>query len=211
MELNLYLYFIYSRLKLLYILSTLFISMHELRNTNVHQSEIKLVIKGSGYSNFLSDDFNIEPYEVKINGEINDLCKKSCSFNNDLNNVTIKFNETIISCENMFNGLENIREIDLSNFDASKVERMDSMFSNCINLEKINFGKINTSSVKLMNNSFSNCKKLTSIDVSDLNTSSVITMKSMFSQCESLTSIDASNLILKMLKIWKICLLIAIN
>ena len=72
MKSNIFLYCIYSRLKLLYILSALFISMHELRNMNIYQSEIKLVIKGSGYSQFLSDDFNTEPDEVIINGEIND-------------------------------------------------------------------------------------------------------------------------------------------
>ena len=152
-------------MKLLYILSTIFISMHKLRNLNVYQSEIKLVIKGSGYSQFLSDDFNTEPDEVIINGEINDSCKKNCIFDNDLNNVTIKFNNQITSCENMFYGLINITEIDLSNFDASHVESMAFMFSQCLGLEKINFGEIDTSSVTLMNNLFQNCTKLTSIDL----------------------------------------------
>ena len=48
----------------------------------------------------------------------------------------------------MFNSLNNIIEIDLSNFDVSQVTTMYFMLNGCSNLEKINFGKINTSSLK---------------------------------------------------------------
>ena len=187
------LYFIYSRLKFLYILSTLFISIHDLRNMNAYLSEIKLVIRGRVNSNFLYNDFNPEPSEIIINKEIRYSGIKSYTFTEDLNNVVIKFNESIISCENMFYGLTNIIEIDLSNFDTSKVKNMSSMFCECSSLEKIYFGNINTSSVKDMNNLFHYCNKLTSIDVSNFDTSSVTTMKAMFRACASLTFIDLSN------------------
>ena len=124
--------------------------MHNLRNINVYQSEIKLVIKGSGNIFFLNNNFNPEPSEVIINNEIKDQYIKDYNFVKDFNNVTIKFNNPINSCEKMFEGLANIKEIDLSNFDTSKVIRMDYMFYGCSNLEKINFGKINTSLVKTM-------------------------------------------------------------
>jgi hypothetical protein len=39
-------------------------------------------------------------------------CKKNCNFNEEINNVTIKFNNKIESFEKMFNGLTNIIEID---------------------------------------------------------------------------------------------------
>ena len=74
MKANSFLYFIYKIFKILYILSTFFISLHNLRNIELYQSEIKLIIKCSGYSNFLSNDFNTEPYEVIINGEIKNSC-----------------------------------------------------------------------------------------------------------------------------------------
>ena len=93
----------------------------------------------------------------------------------------------------MFQGLSNLVEIDLSNFDASKVTAMNNMLSSCINLEKINFGKINTSSVQRMDYLFSNSAKLSSIDVSNFDTSSVTKMERMFAGCTSLTSIDVSN------------------
>ena len=93
----------------------------------------------------------------------------------------------------MFNGLVNLKEIDLSNLDFSKVTNMESMFKNCLNLSKINFGNINTSSVENMAQLFHNCTSLTSINVSNFNTSSVTNMNSMFRECNSLTSIDVSN------------------
>jgi len=93
----------------------------------------------------------------------------------------------------MFNGLNNIKEIDLSLFDFSLVTNMSYMFNDCYNLEKINIGKINTSSVMDMRYLFMNCKKLTSIDLSYFDTHSVINMTSIFGHCETLTSIDASS------------------
>ena len=193
MKANLLLYFIYSRLKFLYFLSTIFISMHDLRNIEYYQSEIKLVIEGSGTINFLNDDFNPAPSEVIINNEIKNSGIKKYKFNENLINVVIKFNNSITSCENMFKKLPKIKEIDLSNFDVSKVTSMNSMFHECSDLEKINFGNINTSSVKNFENLFHNCIKLASIDVSNFDTSSVTTMNRMFRYCKSLTSIDASN------------------
>ena len=56
----------------------------------------------------LYNDFNQEPSEVIINKEIKYSGIKSYTFTEDLNNVVIKFNESIISCENMFYGLANI-------------------------------------------------------------------------------------------------------
>ena len=168
MKLNSFLYFANSIVKLLFVLSTLFISILNLRNLNVYQSEIKLVIKGRGDIFFLNNNFSSEPSEVIINNEIKDSYIKSYNFVKDFNNITIKFNNTIKSCESMFDGLANIIEMDLSNFDSSKVERMDKMFYKCSNLEKINFGNINTSLVKTMRNLFSCCSKLTSINLSIL-------------------------------------------
>ena len=108
------------------------------------------------------------------------------------NNVTLIFNDEITSCENMFKGLSNIIEIDLSFFDFSKVKNMYSMFYGCTNLKKIKFGNINTSSVVNMSQLFFECKNLISIDLSNFDTSSVINMSRMFSTCEKILSIDAS-------------------
>ena len=170
----------------------LFLTFLILLFISFEQLEINLIIKGKGEQIFINNSFYLNPSIVIINGEIKNSCKKSCVFENDINNVTIKFNESLNSCENMFDGLSNIIEINLSNLDTSKVTNMDSMFNQCINLGEIKFGNINTSLVKNMYQLFHNCKKLETIDVSNFDTSSVTTMKYLFRYCESLITIDVS-------------------
>ena len=164
-----------------------FISLFEL----IRNSEIKLRIQGGGEINLLNRSFFFDPSDVIVNGESKPLCRKTCLFNNDINNATIKFDDQINICENMFYGMENIIEIDLSNFDASNVISMHRMFSDCVDLQKITFGNINTSLVQNMKELFNNCIKLTTIDRLNFNTLSVKTMNSMFNHCESLLSINA--------------------
>ena len=155
--------------------------------------EINMIINGTNNKNILSDSFIYNPSEIIINGKDAICNNKNCNLNDNLNNITIKFNEEIKTCENMFNNLDNIIEIDLSNFDASKVKNMSKMFNECLNIEKINLGKINTSSVQNMYRLFHNCTKLTSIDVSNFDTSSVTNMEAMFAYCHKLITVNVSN------------------
>ena len=154
-------------------------------------SEIKMIIQGEGEINILNNTFNYDPSDVLVNGESKSECKITCEFVDDLNNVTIKFDSKITSCEYMFDGMTNIIEIDLSNFDASNVINMNGMFKDCINLKKITFGDINTSLVENMDELFLRCKSLITIDRLDFDTISVKTMIRMFRNCESLLSINA--------------------
>ena len=114
-------------------------------------SEIHLVIQGSGEQQLLGDYFFTyiqQPSEVLVNGVKDDSCSKTCNLVGDKNNITLKFDTQIESCYQMFYWLDNIIEIDLSNFDASKVRNMRWMFDGCSNLEKIEFGNINTPSLE---------------------------------------------------------------
>ena len=160
-----------------------------------YYSEIHLVIQGRGEKKFLGDNFNTEPSEVYINGIKNDSCKKKCDLNRDKNNITLRFEKQIESLQSMFDTLPNIIEIDISNFDTSKVKTMNRMFCDCKDLEKIIFGKINTSSVEDMYALFNGLSKLTSIDLSNFNTSRVKTMSFLFSGCSNLKFLDLSNFI----------------
>ena len=184
----------FFRVNLLLVVLSLLFSVNNLRNNFfVNQSEIKLVIKGGeGANYFLNNAFYKNPSKVFVNDNQIDSNINPYNFNNGLNNVTIKFDDDITSCKNMFSGLNNIIEIDLSNFDTSKVTDMDSMFYKCTNLEKINFGNINTSLVKNMRYLFHYCYKLSSIDLSNFDTSSVTDIDSIFRYCTSLTSINVS-------------------
>ena len=155
-------------------------------------SEINMVIKGNGTQSLLYSGFSIDPFEVIVDGKKEDSCKKTCVLNNDINNITIKFDKQIKSCSDMFKALNNIIEIDLSNFDTSKVTTMSWMFCDSYNIEKINLGSINTSLVENMDLLFKGTK-ITSIDLSNFDTSKVTTMSWMFCDCSKLETINLSN------------------
>ena len=119
----------------------------------------------------------------------------------------------------LFLGCELLTNIDLSNFDTSKITNMNAMFYQCASLKHINLDNINTSNVtdmcclfygcellkninltnletknvEKMNGMFYQCKSLKELDLSNFNTSNVINMNAMFYQCESLKNINLSN------------------
>ena len=162
-------------------------------NIYKYKNFIAISIEGKGNQKILSNSFILEPSQVWINGILNISCKKSCELENDVNNITIWFEKIIESFENMFNGVGNTTEIDLSNIDSSKVTDMSYMFYSCTKLQKINFGNINTSSVKNMRSLFQSCNNLNAVDISKFDTSSVTDMEQMFSDCYNLEIIDVSN------------------
>ena len=182
-------------LNLIILFSLLFISIKQCRiMNNNYNSEIHLVINGNGNQNILSSSFYTNTSDVIVNNiSKKDVCYKQCDLDEDINYITLIFEEEITSCKYMFNDLSNIIEIYLTNFDTSKVTSMKFMFSSCTNLEKITFGNINTSLVNTMEALFLHCKSLKSIDVSNFDTSQVTTMSQMFLYCESLKIIDASS------------------
>ena len=65
-------------------------------NNNNFLSEVNLIIKGKGNQQLLSDKFKYYPSEVIVNGK-SKQCKKTCHLDEEINNVILKFNETIKS------------------------------------------------------------------------------------------------------------------
>ena len=105
-----------------------------------NEYKIHLVIQGNGEQNLLSDSFSEIPQKVLVNGDDSN-CSKSCNLTEEKNSITLIFNSELSICENMFKGLQNILEVDLSNVDIS-CNNMNYMFTNCTNLEKITFGNM---------------------------------------------------------------------
>ena len=163
-------------------------------NDNIYKykQNIYLKIAGKNEQKFLTHYFYLNPKEVWVNGVLKPSCTKTCDLENDINNITISFDNQLESFDYMFNGITNIIEIDLSDLDTSKVTNMSHMFNGCTNLERIYFGNINTSLVKDMKYLFHNCKKLEYINLSNFDTSSVTSIQGIFRNCESLKSIDVS-------------------
>ena len=88
--------------------------------------------------------------------------------------------------------IKNILEIDLSNFDTSKVTNMSSMFGSMSKLTTLNLSSFNTSKVADMSNMFYGMSKLTNLNLSNFDTSKVTNMSGMFSIMSSLTTLDIS-------------------
>ena len=93
----------------------------------------------------------------------------------------------------MFGGMSSLTTLNLSNFDTSKVMRMDYMFHGMFNLTNLNLSSFNTSKVTNMNYMFHSMRSLTTLNLSSFNTSQVTNMRAMFSNIFNLTSLDLSN------------------
>ena len=163
-------------------------------NFNITNNFINLNVIGINYkkiidSNYLPDLIYVNDIKKKINSSAYIFLD-----NNKINKVTLYWNNRLNSCENLFESVDSIINIDLSNFDTSEVTSMKRMFMNCKNLENINFNNINTSSVIDMTSMFENCNSLKSINLSKLDTSKVLSMDYIFYGCYLLTSINLNNL-----------------
>ena len=93
----------------------------------------------------------------------------------------------------MFNNLQGLVNLDLSDLDSSNVTNMSYIFNNCYALTSLDVSHFNTSAVTNMSYMFYKCSSLTSLDLSDFNTSNVTNMSYMFCYCNALTSLDLSN------------------
>ena len=89
--------------------------------------------------------------------------------------------------------IKNILELDLSNFDTSKVANMSHMFNGMRNLTTLNLSNFNTSNVTDMGGMFFSMTNLTAFNLSNFDTSKVTDMGSMFYGVSSLTTLDLSN------------------
>ena len=78
------------------------------KDIKIYFSEISLIIKGKNEQNILSDEFNFEPDHVFVNRILNNRCKKACFLNNELNDITLIYENNLESCSNMFKNLMKI-------------------------------------------------------------------------------------------------------
>ena len=187
----------------LFILINLFYQILSIKKTNfleINFSNITLKLKGIGQHQIMGDLREnyaflkaYYPNYIYINGEIQNIVNYSYYFNQTDNLVQLVWNDAINFTKYMFYDCTNIIEIDLSNFDSSKVTDMYYMFANCRSLTSINFSNIKTSQVTSMGCLFWNCSSMTSFNLSDFDTSKVTSMASMFSGCSSLTYLNLSN------------------
>ena len=89
----------------------------------------------------------------------------------------------------MFNLCNNITELNMSNFNTEKVNRMSYMFQGCGKLEKIDLSNFDVSNVTKMLCMFNGCNALLELDLSNFNTIKVNDMSSMFNECYNLKKV----------------------
>jgi len=99
----------------------------------------------------------------------------------------------VTDMSSMFSGMSSLTTLDLSNFNTSKVTDMGTMFAGMSNLTTLNLSNFNTSKVTDMGGMFAHMSNLTNIDLSNFDTSKVTYMGSMFAGMSSLTTLDLSN------------------
>ena len=137
---------IYSNLNLTFymLLLLLFIPIAS-TNRSLEENEQIIVLKvtAAGNQNILWQEFLSKPTIEYTNDqdETTTLTETSSLNVPDANlEIKLKWNNNLETCEKMFYQLVNIKEIDLTNFDISKITNMECMFAGCKNLEKIIFG-----------------------------------------------------------------------
>ena len=90
----------------------------------------------------------------------------------------------------MFNGYNNLKEVDLSGFDTSQVTDMSYMFYGCTSLENLDLSGFDTSQVTDMSYMFYGCTSLESLNLSSFNVVDVIDWRGFLPQSTSLRQID---------------------
>ena len=96
-------------------------------------------------------------------------------------------------CTNMFAYFTGMTDVDLSSFDTSEVENMNSMFYFNFALEKLDVSGFDTGRVKNMSAMFDNLTSLKELDVSNFNTSNVENMRFMFYNANKMKKLNLSH------------------
>ena len=156
---------------------------------------ISLRINITGPQSIINELYH-DKIQVVIEGEEINFTDNKINVGENVNIINIKCLDNFTNCDNMFENLTNIIEVNLLNFDISHITSMRKMFNNCYNLEKIitpnDFRAFSLISIHHM---FSNCISLKSIDLSNFETTNLLeNMDLMFFNCQNLISLDLSKL-----------------
>ena len=116
-----------------------------------------------------------------------------------LENITFgeKFDTSNVTNMNQmfatWDGVSQLKTINLSSFKTSKVTNMSGMFAGLTELTELDLSNFDTSSVTNMGQMFYGLSKITELDLSSFDTSNVTSMSAMFNKCSSLKALDLSN------------------
>lgn len=117
----------------------------------------------------------------------------ACSPFENCIDIKVINNSQITTMQKLFQYTNSLKELDLSDFDASRITSLRGAF-NFSGVQKIYFGNFNTSKVTDMSKMFKECHRLENLDVRNFDTRNVESMQGMFSYCEApvLNTVDLS-------------------
>ena len=137
-----------------------------------------------------------EPEKVYLNEQSSDMFSRNSNENKigNIKDLDISNFDTskVTQMSGMFSGMSSLTSLDLSNFDTSRVAYMRWMFSGMSSLTSFKFSHFGHFYVK-MDGMFSGMSSLTSLDLSNFDTSAATSMRMMFYNVRSLTSLDLSS------------------
>ena len=96
-------------------------------------------------------------------------------------------------CNQMFSGMTNLKELDLSNFDTSEVTSFYQMFMGASSLKKLDLSGFKTSKIKVMVEMFKDMVSLEEVDLSNFDMSKVEQIGEMFDGDVKLRTIYATS------------------
>ena len=158
--------------------------------------EISVKVYGTGTTQqLINPSYSGETPNIYLNDDLLcENCKQVDNLEEEENIFLLKFNEVFAGFNSMFKGLENIREINFSNFYLEDLAFMKDMFNGCKNLQYINISNdTNLIPIFSFSNIFNGCQALISLDISGFDTSEISSMESLFYQLQNLKYLDISN------------------
>ena len=166
---------------------TLFLFISNIKILNAYQ-EINITINGTGRQQIVDKDyFDNKPNEILINGILQNYSDYYVyNLAQNINIITMRWDNKLTSCYNMFYNLNNIIDFNFSNFDTSEVKNMCCMFEKVKSLKSLDLSSFNTSSVENMEFMFNGCTSLVSLNLNNFDTSKVTNMGLMFSKLSSI-------------------------
>ena len=182
--------------KSLFYYFSLFIFIINIKILYAYQ-EINITINGTGKQQIVFNNvtyYNYKPNKILINGNLQNYTDFYVyNLNKSINIITMRWDNKLISCNRMFYKLNNITDINFSNFNTSSVKDMQYMFDGCTSLVSLNLNNFDTSHVENMKAMLSDLYSIKFLDLSNFNTSSVKDMQYMFYGCTSLVSLNLNN------------------
>lgn len=133
----------------------------------------------------LKPDSTVQNIGLKVNG-----VNEQFDVNND---KTFEYTFVNVPVTNMDNFTtqckDELKTLDLSNFDTSQVTSMNNMFFYCSALTSLDVSNFDTSKVTNMSRMFFHCPNLKSLDLTNFNTSNVTNIADMFYDCSMLSDL----------------------